>query len=214
MPKTGIRYRARRATLRPEYHGARPQKSAVQRGDWIVSKPAHIPSDRIDVYVKVLAGESKPIRHWTPVHIHIGAADISGRVAILEGGSIPSGGTGYAQLVLDEKTNVLFGDRFILRDQSARRTIGGGYILDPFAPKRGRARPERLEQLLAMDDKDPKTALVKLLEVSPKSIQVNQFLAARGITEAEENIITEPADTVIFGSDENRFAASKIIGMN
>ncbi|MEL0106593.1 MAG: selenocysteine-specific translation elongation factor [Rhodospirillaceae bacterium] len=185
------------------------KKSAVQRGDWIVSKPAHIPSDRIDVYVKVLAGESKPIRHWTPVHIHIGAADISGRVAILEGGSIPSGGTGYAQLVLDEKTNVLFGDRFILRDQSARRTIGGGYILDPFAPKRGRARPERLEQLLAMDDKDPKTALVKLLEVSPKSIQVNQFLAARGITEAEENIITEPADTVIFGSDENRFAASK-----
>lgn len=184
------------------------KKSAVQRGDWVVAEPANIPTDRIDVYVRVLTGESKPLRHWTPVHVHIGAADIAGRVAILEGGSIPSGGTGYAQLVLDQKTNVLYGDRFILRDQSARRTIGGGHIIDPFAPKRGRAKPERLEQLLTMDQAEPDAALSMLLDVSPKSIDFTQFISTRGLTDAEAKSIIDTQIMTVFGSEQSRFATA------
>ncbi len=183
-------------------------KSAVQRGDWIVAEPAHIPTDRVDIHVHLLAGESKPLRHWTPVHIHIGAADISGRVAILEGGSIASGESGLAQLLLDQKTNVLFGDRFILRDQSARRTIGGGHIIDPFAPKRGRAKPERLTQLAAMNHDDAKTALNNFLEKSPEGIDFNQFVRARGLTEVEAESIISTDSMVLFGTEANRFSMS------
>jgi selenocysteine-specific elongation factor len=42
------------------------------------------------------------------------------------------------------------GDRLILRDQSAQRTLGGGQVLDPFAPARQRRSPERLAQLRAL----------------------------------------------------------------
>ena len=183
-------------------------KSAVQRGDWVVAEPAHIPTDRIDIHVHVLAGEAKPLRHWTPVHIHIGAADISGRAAILEGGSIASGESGLAQLVLDQKTNVLFSDRFILRDQSARRTIGGGHVIDPFAPKRGRAKPERLSQLNALNQNDPKIALGKFLEASPAGIDFNQFIRSRGLTQPETEAIIDTDSMVLFGTEANRFAMS------
>ena len=181
-------------------------KSAVQRGDWIVAEPAHIPTDRIDIFVHVLAGESKPLRHWTPVHIHIGAADISGRVAILEGGSIASGDAGLAQLVLDQKTNVLFSDRFILRDQSARRTIGGGHVIDPFAPKRGRAKPERLVQITALNEVEARTALNQFLEASPAGIDFNQFVRSRGLTESETEAIIDTKSMVIFGTKANQFS--------
>ena len=183
-------------------------KSAVQRGDWIVGEPAHIPTDRIDIHVHVLAGEAKPLRHWTPVHIHIGAADILGRVAILEGGSIPSGESGLAQLVLDQETNVLFGDRFILRDQSARRTIGGGHVIDLFAPKRGRAKPDRLLQLAALNHEEPKVALNSFLEASPGGINFNQFIQSRGLTEKETDKIIDTKSVVLFGTEANRFAMS------
>ncbi|PPA05710.1 selenocysteine-specific translation factor, partial [Pseudomonas sp. MWU12-2312b] len=42
------------------------------------------------------------------------------------------------------------GDPLILRDQSAQRTLGGGRVLDPFAPDRQRRSPERLAQLHAL----------------------------------------------------------------
>ena len=47
------------------------------------------------------------------------------------------------------------GDRFILRDVSARRTIGGGRVIDPHGPARHRARPARLDLLAAMALPDP-----------------------------------------------------------
>ena len=126
----------------------------------------------------------------------------------MEGGSLASGDSGFAQLVLDQKTNVLFGDRFILRDQSARRTIGGGHIIDPFAPKRGRAKPERLAQLSALNHEDHKTALNKLLEASPKGIDFNQFICLRGLTESETESIIDTDSMVIFGSEANRFSTA------
>ena len=48
------------------------------------------------------------------------------------------------------------GDRFVLRDHSARRTIGGGVFVDLRAPARRRRTPERLARLeaLASDDVD------------------------------------------------------------
>jgi selenocysteine-specific elongation factor len=45
------------------------------------------------------------------------------------------------QLELDRPIGALHGDRFILRDQSALRTLGGGVVLDAFPPATPAARP-------------------------------------------------------------------------
>jgi len=109
--------------------GPRLSKDAVRRGDWVVSPELHAPTDRLDVRLKLLSSESQPLKHWSPVHVHLGSAHVMGRVALLDGDRLPPGREAPAQLVLEEKVGALAGDRVILRDPSATRTIAGASAL-------------------------------------------------------------------------------------
>src|SRR5690606_40377869 len=84
------------------------------------------------------------LAHWTPVHVHLAAQDVTGRVALLDTDSLAPGQRCLAQLVLNAPAHAVHGDPLVLRDQSALRTLGGGRVLDPFAPARGRRLPARL----------------------------------------------------------------------
>ena len=158
--------------------GAGLEKGRIHRGDWLLAEAVHLPVPRLDARIRVLKSEVRPLKHWTPVHVHIGAADVTGRVAVLEGRSIEPGATALAQLALDHPVGALRGDRCILRDQSARRTVAGGRVIDPFAPSRGRARPDRLAALAAMEKDDPAAALQKLLEISSQGVELGRFARA------------------------------------
>jgi selenocysteine-specific elongation factor len=109
--------------------------------------------------------------------VHLGAADVLGRVALLDD-------TGLVQLVLDQPIGAVHGERFIVRDQSARRTLGGGAVIDVFPPPRGRAKPERLAWLAAMERVDDPQALAELLEISPTGVDLAQFAANRNLPAA------------------------------
>ena len=86
----------------------------------------HQPTERLDVRLRLLATERRPLAHWTPVHLHLGAVHVPARVALLAGDALAPGDEDLAQLVPDRPIGALHGDRLILRDQSAQRTIGGG----------------------------------------------------------------------------------------
>jgi selenocysteine-specific elongation factor len=96
------------------------------------------------------------------VRFHIGAAEVLGRIRVLEASSqIPAGHGGLAQLRLEAPVVALHGDRFILRSYSPAETIAGGVILDPFAVKhRGREMEHALQllRLLMQDDRAAKFA--------------------------------------------------------
>jgi selenocysteine-specific elongation factor len=139
----------------------------IRRGDWILSPELHQPTRRMDVHVSVLAGEDHALEHWTPAHLHLATSDVTTRVAIRRGGSIPPGEKGIVQLVLDQPVAALRGDRFILRDQSAVRTIGGGIVLDPFAPATRRYTTARIAELEALGQSDPAVALTTMLAQMP-----------------------------------------------
>ena len=130
----------------------------IARGDWVVDHALHAPSDRIDVRLRVLPAETRTLRHWTPVHVHLAASHSTARVAVLGAGGIAPGGGGRVQIVLDRPLHALAGDRIVIRDQSATRTMGGGTVIDPFSPKRGRARPARLAWLDAIEGRGPRQA--------------------------------------------------------
>ena len=40
-----------------------------------------------------------------------------------------------------------YGDRFIIRDPAAAKTLAGGHVVDLFVPRRGRATEARLNTL-------------------------------------------------------------------
>jgi len=165
------------------------ERDRVHRGDWVVAESAQAPTARFDARLRLLRSEPRPLRHWTPVHLHIGAADIGARVAVLGGRQIAPGESGLVQLVLDAPTGAVADDRFILRDQSARRTMAGGRVIDPFAPARGRARPERLEILAALEAPDAADALTALLAVSPDGVGLARFARARNLTASEAEAV-------------------------
>ncbi|MEM7561581.1 MAG: selenocysteine-specific translation elongation factor [Pseudomonadota bacterium] len=150
----------------------------VRRGNWLMDPNLYHSSRRIDVDLKLLESETRSLKHWSPVHLHIAAERITARVAVLEGGSIEPGQRGLAQLVLDQDAFVVSGDRFVLRDQSAQRTVAGGHVVDPFSPKRGRARPERIQLLKAMNQRDPLEALEKLSAISLSGVSSTHFSRA------------------------------------
>ncbi len=150
-------------------------KAKIARGDWIVAGNVPDPVARFDARLReARAGQ---IRNGMPVHVHLGAADVLGRVALLDG-------SGLAQLVLAQPIGALHGDRFIVRDQSSRRTLGGGTVLDVFPPPRGRAKPERLAWLAAMATEDDDAALRALLALSPAGVDVARFSANRNLPPA------------------------------
>jgi selenocysteine-specific elongation factor len=171
--------------------GPELRRGSVSRGDWIVAGAAHNPVRRIDAELRVIEDEARPLAHWTPVHVHLGAADVTGRVAILEGRAIPPGGSALVQLVLDHEIGAWHGDGLIVRDQSAQRTIGGGRVVDVFPPNRGRAKPDRLAYLRAMAEPDAPTALGNLLDVAPSGLALARFQLCRNMTDAEMDILIE-----------------------
>lgn len=161
----------------------------ISRGCWAVAPHLNVPSNRFDVTIKVLESESRPLRHRTPVHIHMAAKHAHGRVAVLEGRSIEPGESAKVQIVTDEPVLGHFGDYMILRNQSSSRTVAGGRIVDPFSPPRGRSRPERLALVAAMDNPDPAAALVAMLDLSDFGLDLNQFVLARNLDADEAGSI-------------------------
>ena len=160
-------------------------KASVARGDWVLAEPLHAPVTRVDARLRVLASEDKPLRHWTPMHVHLGALDITGRIALLEGDAIAPGSDALVQLVLDHPVGALHGDRFIVRDQSASRTVGGGQVLDSFPPARGRRTAARLKLLHAQDSDVPADALQTLLQASASGVDVRRFALNWNLRENE-----------------------------
>lgn len=155
-------------------------KDAIRHGDMVVAPPLHMPAMRIDAEVTVLASETKPLTMWQPVRLHHAATEVGARLVLL-GDEIAPGTTALAQLVLDDPLAAAALDRFVLRDTSAQRTIGGGRFLDLRAPERRRRAPERVAQLAALCLADPTDALNALLRVPPHHADFDGFVRDRAL---------------------------------
>src|SRR5690606_23035449 len=131
---------------------------------------------------------------WFPARLHLGAAETGARIVPLEGPLAP-GEEGLAQLVLDRPLAAILGERFILRDVSARRTIGGGRLIDLRAPARHRARPERLAVLRAMALSDPADALAALAGLA--LVDLDSFARDRALAPAQLDRATAASGVAI-----------------
>lgn len=174
------------------------EKKAVRRGDWALEEAIHKPTARFDARIELLAGEP-PLPHWSPVHVHLAAGHVTGRVALLEGERLAPGpdGSGFAQFVLDQPLGALAGDRFVIRDPSAQRTLGGGVVLDPFPPARRRRSPARLGALRALELPDRIAALRALCEAAPDGIALGSLAIAWNLGDAEAEGLWQEADMIL-----------------
>lgn len=158
-------------------------KDAISRGDMVLSPDLHMPTDRIDASLSILPSERKPIDQWFPVRLHHASAEVGARIVLLQDNDLAPGAQGRVQLVLDRPIAAASGDRFVIRDVSAQRTIGGGRFLDLRPPQRKRRSPERMAQLDAHAMDDPVQAARALLSVDPFYLDATAFLRDRALSD-------------------------------
>ena len=134
------------------------ETAELERG-MVLAPPQRLrPTQIVDARVTMLEDAVRALRSRQRVRVHIGAAEVLARVQVLEGGrsfspvnskpnvpttnhaqdaraTINPGAHGLIQLRLEQPIVGVLGDRFILRSYSPQRTIAGGIVVDPFAPK-------------------------------------------------------------------------------
>ena len=165
--------------------GPRLSKDAVVRGDWVLHPDIHAPVAGMDARIVLLPDAVRALRQDTPVHLHLGAAHVMARVSLLDRDRLEPGEAALVRLSLQHPIGALAGDRVVLRDTGATCTIGGGVVLDPFPPRRGRRTPLRLAQLGALGVSGTVVALRGVLAVAPGWTDAGLFMRARNVREAE-----------------------------
>ncbi len=115
-------------------------KEELDRGHVAVTGPGWSATTTLDVSLELLPGARKPLAVRTRIRVHLGTAEVLGRVAQVR--SVAPGESSVARLLLERPIVARGGDRFVLRSFSPVTTIGGGIVLDPFPPRRPRV-PER-----------------------------------------------------------------------
>ena len=105
---------------------AAPQR-LLERGDMLCDERLTTTSDRFDgsLEVRPTAG---PIDN-TSASESVGTAETFGKLVVLGAqDSVAPGHFAFCQIVLSRALPVLRGDHFIVRDETAQRTLGGGLV--------------------------------------------------------------------------------------
>lgn len=142
--------------------GPKIERDRIRRGDWLVAPHLFRVTHRLDIEARTTSTEA--LKHSGRVHVHLGAAAISGRAVVLEHGDLGPGRDGLVTLTLDRPTAAHFGDRVVLRDEGSGRVVAGGSVVDPFPPMRRTRRDLRLRTLSALRQADSRQAMSALLD--------------------------------------------------
>ena len=168
-------------------------REAVARGQWLTAPAVALATPRIDARLTLWPGEARPLRSGAHVQAHIGAAHVNATVALLDADLLAPGATALVQLVLASAVGAWHGERVLLRDSAASRTLAGGVVLDPFAPTRYRRTPQRLAELAALQRPGRAERLQALLAVAPHGVDLARFAAAQGLPHEAQGDVPETA---------------------
>ena len=124
----------------------------LKRGDLLAQKGYLRGFDSVDVGLSFL----EKIEHNSELQLFIGSLKMGCRVLLLD--------EKYATLKLKEPIFAIFGEKFILRNDS--QTLGGGVVLNPIADPMKKA--QKLQYLKMLDLKDFKGAFEILLQAHKK----------------------------------------------
>ena len=90
----------------------------------------------LDCEFLYLAGNEKPLKHRTRVRVHLGTAEVMGRISLLQQDELMPGHEAAVQLLFEAPVAVWPGDRYVVRSYSPATTIGGGRVLGNQPPRK------------------------------------------------------------------------------
>ncbi|MBM7345556.1 selenocysteine-specific translation elongation factor [Pantoea coffeiphila] len=135
------------------------EKSAISRGDWLLSVLPETPCERVIVALE----QQQPLRQGQPLHLHHGARHITGRLSLLA--------DNLAELLLDTPLWLADNDRLILRDIGAKHTLAAARVLLLASPKRGKRQPGFLAWLHQLEQAREDAEIIALyLQQRPRPL--------------------------------------------
>jgi selenocysteine-specific elongation factor len=165
--------------------------AGISRGDWLADPRGLAPTRRIDARLRLLEGAAPALRSWTPLHVHWGASHRVAHAVLLDREQLGAGEDGWVQLVFDTAVCAVPGDRFIARNPQATHTVGGGVLLDPFAPERRRRSAERLARLAALEQLQAGLGIGPLVACAPLGLSVAELMLLTA--QPAEQLVPPPA---------------------
>ncbi len=148
----------------------------IQRGDVLCPINFSRVTDNIDVSLQVLSSFPRMLEHWGRFRAYLGTREIFCRLILLVDEAILPGDRVQVQLRLEQPILTFRGDRIILRDFSAQHTVGGGEVINPFAPKHKRFTQETITTLAQWEEADDTQVVNAVLENSPSLCVAESFL--------------------------------------
>ncbi len=140
-----------------------PERASIERGQVICHEKLALTSDRFDAFLEVRPAAAKGIKNHQRVRIHLGTAERLGKIVVLGNAEkIEPKQSAYCQVMLNEPLLVLRGDHFIVRDETARRTLAGGRVINPWAKRHKRGDRELSNRLEALHRGDIATLTASL----------------------------------------------------
>jgi selenocysteine-specific elongation factor len=191
-PDSGIDVRVRSLRVNGEsaalaHAGARAalgiggqERAVFRRGCWLVDPGLHVSTYRLDVELERLPG-IPPLKSGTHVHAHLGTVSVMGTLTQLDDDERdPERLTQTVQIVMRAPVAAWRGDRIVLRDASATKTVAGGVVVDPFAPSRYRRSPARMAELAAMRLPNAMQRLEATTRAMPNGLDWGRWQIAEG----------------------------------
>lgn len=141
------------------------ERRDLTRGHVVCHPKLTLTTQRFDAFVEIRPGAKREVDNHERVRVHLGTAEVIGKVIILDGrDALPPRSTAFCQVVLEEPVIASRGDRFILRNQTAQGTLGGGEVLHPFARRHRRSELGVTDRLAALRTPDLLQACQAYLE--------------------------------------------------
>jgi selenocysteine-specific elongation factor len=154
----------------------------LQRGMVLGELSTLRPTQIIDASITVLSHASRGLRSRSRVRFHLGAAEVLGRIRVLNlPAEISPGQSGLAQIRLEVPIVAVHNDRFIIRSYSPAETIAGGVVLDPQASKHRSKELAKTRQTLGrLVNESRVEKLVALVDAANSGIKVDDLVATMG----------------------------------
>ena len=180
-------------------------KTAPERGDELAAPEAAKPTRLLDVRLECLASHCEPIRNHSRLRVCIAATEVMGRCVCLTGDRIDAGSREYVQLRLSEPIVASYGQRFIVRDENAARTAGGGVILRATPRRSSRNMTASIEGLKALDTGSAHERIEECIRSAqfdmptPKRLSLDASVPLGDIAEHIDTLRKDKRLTTIFG---------------
>ena len=105
----------------------------IRRGQEL-GAPGYLKATRVvSVEVRSSTDAPRPLRHRGRYRVHLGTAEVTATLALLETNELNPGTSSLAQLFMADPVAAISGQPFVIREESPPATLGGGRVLAPSA---------------------------------------------------------------------------------